>query len=176
VSAHPLLLDFARARPRTPILGVGLLIVGIGAAVASGLEYRAAMQQQAGLELKLTSLTRRSRPDPTYLARSARLSEEATNIAYQLATPWTATLADLEAASEDTKDRVALLSIEPDPQKHLIRVNGEARDLPGALAYIERLQASRSLRYPLLENHEVVMDASEHPVRFAVTADWRELP
>jgi hypothetical protein len=57
-----------------------------------------------------------------------------------------------------------------------VRINGESRDLAVALAYLGKLQASRSLRYPMLDSHEVVADNKDHPVRFAMTAEWQELP
>jgi hypothetical protein len=38
------------------------------------------------------------------------------------------------------------------------------------------LQESRSLRYPMLDSHDVVAEDKEHPVRFAMTAQWQELP
>jgi hypothetical protein len=85
-------------------------------------------------------------------------------------------LADLELASRDSAEQVAILAIEPDHEKHRVRISGESRDLTGALAYLKRLQAGSTLRYPLLDSHEVVADDKEHPVRFTLTADWRALP
>ena len=52
----------------------------------------------------------------------------------------------------------------------------KSKDLGAALAYLARLQTSSTLRYPMLDSHEVVADDKEHPVRFAMTAQWRELP
>ncbi|TLY91854.1 MAG: hypothetical protein E6K38_13625 [Gammaproteobacteria bacterium] len=97
-------------------------------------------------------------------------------MAAELGTPWTALLAELEAASRDSTGQVAVLSIEPDHAKHNVHVTAEAKDLPLALAYVERLQASRLLRYPMLDSHELKTDDPQHPVRFAMTAEWREAP
>ncbi len=44
-----------------------------------------------------------------------------------------------------SQGQVALLGVEPDHAKHNVRVSAEARTLKLALAYVERLQASRSL-------------------------------
>jgi hypothetical protein len=176
MTAPPVMLDFAGRRVRTTLIGVVLLVFGLSAGTAACVQYRAVAAKRAGLELRLAAALRRSSHASVDTPRSARLSEEATGIARQLGTPWTAMLTDLEAASQDTKGRIAVLSIEPDYDKHRVRINGESRDLSVALAYLQRLQVSRSLRYPMLDSHEVVVDDKEHPVRFAMTADWQELP
>jgi hypothetical protein len=41
---------------------------------------------------------------------------------------------------------------------------------------VTRLQATQSLRYPMLDSHEIKPDDPQHPVRFALTADWTEAP
>lgn len=88
--------------------------------------------------------------------------------------PWTGLLKELEGASHDTASDIALLSVEPDESKHMVRVTGESRDLPRVLAYVGRLQTSALLRYPMLETHEVRSDDPQRPVRFAVSAEWRQ--
>jgi hypothetical protein len=176
MSATPVLLDFAAPRIRTTVAGVLLLIFGLCAVGAAALGYQHEAMKQAGLELKLAAALRRSSHHPANDAHVARLSEEASGIARELGTPWTAMLAELEAASQDTKGQIALLSIEPDHDKHRVRINAESRDLSLALAYVRRLQNSKSLRYPMLDSHEVVASDNEHPIRFAMTADWREAP
>lgn len=176
MTGPPVLLDFAGPRVRTTSIGIGLLIFGLGAIAAACFEYRAAMTQRAGLELRLAAILRHSSQERGTTPHSASLAAEAAGIAGQLGTPWTAMLTDLEAASRDTKGRIALLSVEPDYDKHLVHINGESRDLLVALTYLQRLQESPSLRYPMLDSHDVVAEDKEHPVRFAMTAQWRELP
>jgi hypothetical protein len=176
VNAPPVLLDFAAPRIRTTTTGVLLLLFGLCAVSAAAIEYRQEAMKRAGLELKLAGALRRSSHQPANDVRVARLTEEATRIASELGTPWTAMLAELEAASQDTKGQIAVLSVEPDHDKHRVHINAESRDLSLALAYVKRLQGSKSLRYPMLDSHEVVAADNEHPIRFAMTADWRESP
>jgi len=176
MSAPPVLIDFANARPRAPRAGLVLLVLGIAVASATLLEYRAIEAQRAGLELKLAVSTRHSQRDPADAPRRAHASEEATRVARELGTPWTTLLAELEAASRDSQGQISVLSIEPDHEKHRVHISGESRNLPVALAYIEKLQAARSLRYPMLDSHDVKTDDAQRPVRFALTAEWRELP
>jgi hypothetical protein len=176
MSGPALMLDFAAPRVRTTPIGVGLLIFGMGALAAACFEYRAATLHRAALELRLAAILRHSVHERVITPYGARLAEEAAAIARQLGTPWTAVLSDLEAAGRDTRGRVALLSVEPDYDKHLVHINAESRDLSMALEYLRRLQESPSLRYPMLDSHDVVAEDKEHPVRFAMTAQWRELP
>jgi hypothetical protein len=176
MSAPAVRLDFAGPRVRATVPGLLLLIVGCGAATAACLEYREVEARKAGLELRLAAAARPASRDPTAGAHALRLSEDVGKIAAELGTPWTAVLSDLETASRDSAGAISVLSIEPDHDKRRVRINGESRDLAVALAYLGRLQASHSLRYPMLDSHEVVADNKDHPVRFALSAEWQELP
>jgi hypothetical protein len=91
----------------------------------------------------------------------------------ELAIPWTKLLTELEAASNDMASQVSLLHVEPDADKHVVRITAEVRSLPDALAYLERLQRSPVLRYPMLESHERRKDDPEHAVRIKIAAEWR---
>jgi hypothetical protein len=172
----PLLLDFAAPRVRTTLAGVLLLIGGLSAVSLACLQYRAISQKRAGLELRLADIVRHSTRNPADSAHTVRLNEEATGITRELGTPWTGVLADLEAASHASEGQISLLAVEPDHEKHRILIKAESKDLGLALAYLKRLQESRSLRYPMLDSHEIVADDKDHPVRFAMTADWQENP
>lgn len=177
MSAPPLIsVDFAQRRRGVTLSGALLLLAGAAAATAAGFEYTRIQSHRAGLELKLQAAQRRSRPDPAQAMRIAGQSEDAGRIAVELGRPWTRLLAELEDASHDAAEAIALLSVEPDPAKHNVRITGESRDLPGALAYVERLQKSSLLRYAMLETHEVRSDDPQHPVRFAIGAEWRQQP
>ena len=176
MSGPQLRLDFAGPRIRTTPVGVVLLLFGLSAVTLAGLEYRATTMKRAGLEVRLAEALRRSSRSPLESAQAARLSAEAAGIARELGTPWTAVLADLETASRASEGKISVLSLEPDHEKHRVLIKAEAKDLPLALAYLHRLQASRSLRFPMLDSHEVIADDKDHPVRFAMTASWREAP
>ena len=172
----PVLLDFASARPRITLVGAALLVLGISVAAGAYAEYRLLLARRAGLELKLEAANRHNRHDQLADARAVGFAEAAARMAAELGTPWTKLLAELEGASSDTTGQVAVLSVEPDPAKHNVHITGEAKDLPLALAYVERLQASSLLRYPMLDSHEVKADDAQRPVRFAMTAEWKEAP
>jgi hypothetical protein len=170
-------LDFAGGRRGVSLAGSLLLALGVAAAAAVLLEYRLIGEHRAGLELRLAASIRAHTPaiprDPT---ADARIAVSAQQAAMDLATPWTLLLSELEQASKESQGQVALLGVEPDHSKHNVRVSAEARTLALALAYVQRLQSSRSLEYPMLDRHEIRADDAQHPVRFELTGEWRDLP
>lgn len=169
-------VDFVAQRPRLNLVGAVLLLLGLGAAGAAYAEYHFLQARRAGLELKLEAALRRNPPQAGLSERRAQDAEAAGRVAQELGTPWTKLLAELEAASSDSTGDVAVLSIEPDHTKGNVHITGESRDLPRALAYVQRLQASTLLRYPMLDSHELKTDDAQHPVRFAMSAEWRDAP
>ena len=177
MSAPPLIsVDFSGRRAPLTLAGTLLLIAGAVATAAACVEYRRLEASRAGLELKLAAANRHAHRDPSQDVRDASLTQEAGHVVQELTTPWTRLLAELEGASHDAASDIALLSVEPDESKHIVRVTGESRDLPRVLTYVARLQASALLRYPMLETHEVRSDDPQRPVRFAVSAEWRQQP
>jgi len=176
MSAPLIGVDFVGRPSRLTLIGSVLLLLGVGAAAAAYLQYRTIESQRAGMELQLQEASQRTHHDPQRDARTAALGEETGRVVLELATPWTKLLEELEAASRDSAGQIALLSVEPDHGKHNVRITGESRDLPLVLAYVQRLQTSPLLRYPMLDSHDVKTDDPQRPVRFAMTAEWRELP
>jgi hypothetical protein len=168
-------LDFARTRPKMNWRGTVLLVLGGMASAVVLADYRAVSNEHDGIELQLEGLRtahRSVKPDKA----GERLNEEAGTAFAELSTPWSELLQELEAASAETGGSVAVLGVEPDRDKHQIRVLAESRTLPLALAYIERLQKSQAIRFPMLESHEVQQKDPQRPVRFQIRADWSMSP
>jgi hypothetical protein len=113
------------------------------------------------------------RPHRNVNPDAVRNAATATTIEKELVIPWSSLLAELEAASQDVASTVSLLEVTPDAAKHVVRITAEARTLPDALAYLERLQKSSVLRFPMLDSHELRKDDPEHPIRVKLTAEWR---
>lgn len=173
---HAIQLDFAGRRRGISLVG-GLLLAA-GAMAASGvlLEYRVMSEHRAGLETRLATLARAKARVPPVSSTDVRVAASAEQAALDLATPWTLLLSELERASKEAEGQVAVLGVEPDHAKHNVRVIAESRTLALALSYIERLQSSRSLQYPMLDRHEIRADDPQHPVRFELTGAWRDAP
>jgi hypothetical protein len=174
---QPILLDFEGTRPRFGAVSVLLLALGALSVAAVGVLYYQASRHRAGLEYRVAAEIRAKTPkDLSHhdAVADARISKGAEQAAQDLATPWTALLAELEQASKDTHDDVALLGVDPDHAKHSVRISAEARSLDHALAFVIRLQSSHALDSPMLDRHEVRNDDPQHPVHFELTADWKD--
>lgn len=167
-------LDFARRR-RVNRRGIVLLAVGVSVAALVLADYWSDTARRDGLDLRLADLQpMRLRRVPDKAAQ--RVLEENRAALAELTMPWSRLLRELELASAESKDSVAVLGVEPDRDKRQVRVLAEARTLPIALAYVERLQKSEALRFPMLESHEVQLRDAQRPVRFQIKADWNVAP
>jgi hypothetical protein len=166
----PIWLDFVGPprRPRTP--GILLFAVGLLACAALGHDFQGKLAERDGLEARLSAMVR---PHRSASPSESREAAAAAAIEKQLWVPWSSLLAELESASQDVSSTVSLLQVEPDPAKHIVRITAEARTLPDALAYLERLQKSTMLRYPMLDSHELRKDDPQHPIRVKLSAEWR---
>jgi hypothetical protein len=153
------------------VAGALLLVAGLAAAATVGLAFERKLGERERLEAALQAVARPRRAAPTPESRK-RLAESAA-VEQELGVPWTRLLAELEAASRDVGGAVALLDVEPDPGKHVVRITAEVRSLDDALDYLERLQESAVLRYPMLESHEVRKGDLDRALRIRISAEWR---
>lgn len=167
--AAPIRLDLEH--PGAPLrrTGVALLLTGVLLAAGLGYAFQAAVQERGALDDQLTGLT--AKRGPVKLGED-KTGEEVAAMRRELDTPWTRLLAELEDASVDTHEDVALLQLEPDAAKHLVRITAEVRSLNDGLTLLKRLQQSSVLRHPVLESHERRKDDPEHPVRIKLVAEW----
>jgi hypothetical protein len=170
MSARPLLLDFQSRPRRDGRLGAAILALGAAGTIFAGLQFYESGLKRDGLELRLEALE--SARNARLGAVSAVPAEASAPVVNDLGAPWSLLLAELETASHDNASSVAVLGVEPDREKGRIRIVAEARDLQTALAYIQRLQKSRALRYPMLDSHEIRTEDKDQPVRFQLSADW----
>jgi hypothetical protein len=163
-------LDFAAPPQVRSGTGFVLCAAGLVACGALGLAFHSSLAERELLDARVSSIAR-----PHRVARPAddKEAQAVTAIEHELAIPWSRLLAELESASQDVSSTIALLQVEPDASKHQVRITAEARTLPDALAYLERLQKSSVLRFPMLDSHELRKDDPEHPIRVKLTAEWR---
>jgi hypothetical protein len=163
-------LDFVGPRRRARAPGLILITMGLLACAALGYGFQDKVAERDGLEARLSAA---ARPHRTASPGESRNAAAAATIEKELWVPWSSLLAELESASQDVASTVSLLQVEPDPAKHVVRITAEARTLPDALAYLERLQKSTMLRYPMLDSHELRKDDPQHPIRVKLSAEWR---
>lgn len=174
---RPLALDFVDTRPPHAPIGWTLLLAGV--LTAAGLLYehsalRAALETRedriATLEKNRARTQKNVRAAPPDAAQQSEI-RRANSVIDELNLPWAALFGAVESASDGA---IALLSIQPDAQKQLVRITGEAKTLDDVLAYIERLQEDTQLTNASLLSHEIRQQDAEKPIRFTLTANWME--
>lgn len=172
-------LDYQKTGITTSKLGGILLLTGIAGATYTLLQFNstesalAIAEDSAGhleQQIKRSNNTSKTiKPTPEQI-KAAKLANE---VLAQLALPWGGLFKMLESSNTD---KVALLAIQPNPDKHSIKMNGEAKDFTALLDYIAQLEKGKTLTDIALLSHEINMQVPEKPVRFALTANWNEQP
>ncbi|HJS37193.1 MAG TPA: hypothetical protein VJ789_03565, partial [Burkholderiales bacterium] len=94
----------------------------------------------------------------------------AEGVARQLALPWAALVHAIEHAA--TRD-VALLQLQPDAEKGVLKLTAEARNPPAMFGYVRRLAAAEDVSEVHLVNHHVQREDPRRPVQFSVQASLR---
>lgn len=168
-------LEYARAPHSQPVWMWPLLVVLIAAMVACIWFYADLKAERAGLALKLESGTKAEKPlQPAALSgeQQAALEARAKSAAivlHELGRPWPELLERLEGAQGE---RIALLSLNLEGAKGMLRIAGEGRHLVDVLDYMQRLSSDAFLTEVVLDQHEVVENDALKPVRFSLSARW----
>jgi hypothetical protein len=169
-------LDFVRPRAPRHGLGAALLALGVFAAVATLVEYRALAGEAGRLEARIADTQRMARRELPRLRQAAldpkALADEVRNanaVLAHLTIPWDALFREIEAAGDAS---VALLAIQPDAANRAVRIAGEARRFEDVLAYIGRLEARPALANVFLTSHELRPGGAQRPVAFTLVGQW----
>ena len=132
-------------------------------------EIDALEEQQSALQYRSGHSATSARSSTLSAERLQAEVKQANAVLDQLGLPWGPLFEDIESTP---RDKVALLSIEPDCQKRIIKISGEAKDLGSMLGYIRGLQQKGSLAGVYLKSHRVQEQTAERPVHFVVMASW----
>ena len=176
MAMRALTLDFVRTPRRAVWLGTALLLVG---AIVLGMvaNYERALADQIILaDARLAILSKGSQAKPVQPVNAEAQQQEirrANEILQQLATPWRALFNTVE---DSNQKEIALLAIQPDAGKRVLRLAGEAKNFDALLAYIARLEQSPMLSQVYLSSHELRVQDPQKPVRFALVANWAVQP
>lgn len=114
-----------------------------------------------------------SRSDARAPADVALEVRHANEVLRQLSLPWDGLFQAVESAG--SKD-VSLLALEPDTEKALVKISGEAKNIGAMLDYIRLLEERNVFGTVYLQSHQVQQQDPEKPVRFALLAAWRGKP
>lgn len=178
----PIRIDFApasaartlrRTSMRTWLLATtGLLVAGYGAATAMALlEGRASAQQEIQtLEAKRTQRAAQ-RPVPKKTTITDAQAAAVNGAVAQLNLPWRSVL---DAIEEATPPTIALLAVEPDAKKSLVKGLAEAKSSDAMIGYIEQLKQQAFFNAIVLTKHETNEQDPNRPLRFQFEAQWGE--
>jgi Tfp pilus assembly protein PilN len=169
-----LTLDFKGARPGFGAVSLALLAAGLVTAALVGFAERNLVGKIQAAEKKVVNLEKEGsrRAQPSRAADSAALQLEvhqANEILHQLALPWRGLFKAIESSNEK---EVALLAVQPDMQRRVLRLSGEAKNFDALLAYVGRLEKNDALSSVYITQHEIRTQDPERPVRFALVANW----
>jgi Tfp pilus assembly protein PilN len=165
-------LDYERKPRRERRLGLLLLLLGLVAALIVGDLAVEASREKAEAETAFGRTDRKRVPVVRGSGETKRTAEEmkiADSIAQRLTLPWADLFDALESSSNNS---VALLALEPDLPKRLLRITAEAKNKADMLAYVNRLNEDRRLLNVHLMDHQLQAQTPGEPVRFSIQASW----
>lgn len=87
----------------------------------------------------------------------------------QLNLPWRELQDAVLAATPHT---VALVAMEPDPRKRILKITAETKTSDDMVAYVEALKEQESFSGVLLTRHEINEQDPNRPLRFQLEATW----
>ena len=170
-------IDFGDVRGRAPWWSIVLFLVGLLACVSGVWRFAQAQanladaQAVAALGRSQFARTLTSRVvEPAFTLPASEIA--AVNRAIEtLNLPWEGLFATIERLQ--SKD-VALLTLEPDGGKRVVRLVAEARDAVSMLVFVKQLESTEFLGPGAsLVKHEINLQDPDQPYRFEATAPWR---
>jgi hypothetical protein len=173
-------LDYQQSFRPFPILGAILLVCALAVIAQLGRQYLYFGQVLAGWEAREDQVARvTQRHDgrgPTSHQDQEQLSREVTKaneVLRRVALPWGALFQAVETAAPTD---VALLAMEPDADKQVLKIVGEAKDVAAMLDYLKTLEGATLFRTVTLQSHQIQQQDPQRPIRFTLLAAWTERP
>ncbi len=168
-------LDYLAGR-RSHWAGIMALAIGAVALISVVWHYRDLSQEISDQELVISKLQERAKgasvspnTEMRDAEQTARETKQANAAILALSLPWKELFEAFEATR--TND-VAVLAIEPDPQKGLVRISAETKQFESMLNYASTLQKVALFREVLIVSHEIQDQDPQKPIRFVVQAAW----
>lgn len=173
-------IDFAPASARRTLfrLHPAVLALGCGGALlcaAAAFGGWQLLEQQRQREQQLQHLRDRAAAmsaRPVEVARVAIPEAQASFVngaIMQLNLPWRELQDAVLAATPRT---VALIALEPDPRKRVLKITAETRTSDDMVAYVAALKEQESFSGVLLTRHEINEQDPNRPLRFQLEATW----
>ena len=161
---------FHTSRPARALAGIALLLAVLAGVQAWRLsEQRRADAEQVALVARRNVAPVQAAPQQAKVTVSLAQAAAVNAAVLQLNLPWRELRDAIGAA---TPANVALLALEPDARKHMVRITAEARGSDEMIGYVEKLQAQSWFATVALTHHETNDVDPNKPIRFQVEAQW----
>ena len=163
-----------RAPRGTWALAWAALVLGISLYSASR-QYEHAAHVHA-LRLAQVEASTSAPPPPAAPARPPVPEAQASAVnaaVQQLNLPWRALRDAVQGA---TPASVALLTLEPDAKKRLLRITAEAKNSEDMIGYLAQLKEQDWFDAVTLVRHEINEQDPHRPIRFQIDATWGRTP
>ncbi len=171
-------LDYQRRFRPFPTLGGVLLVGALVLTLLTGRQYLYFAQLLASLEERADKVERIARPTDVTLKASpqdkekvAREVTRANEVLRRITLPWDELFRAVESASPKN---VALLATDPDPDKQVLKIVGEAKDVASLLEYMHNLEANPMFQMVTLQSHQIQQQDPQRPIRFSLVANWKD--
>lgn len=167
-------IDFSESRAAPSAWSLALLAAGLAIAIFATWKVNAFDLRQARANADLArvrsvEIARRPPVETPAVIPAARV--DAINAAVvQLNLPWQALFESLEKAKPQN---IALLSLEPDGKKRVLRILAEAKQADDMVDFVRLLREQPQFDDALLTRHEINMQDPNRPLRFTLEATWK---
>lgn len=170
-------LDYQPYRP-FPRAGWLLLVLVLPVVLMAGRYYAGLNDQAAELESKAQRIRSSahqavSRPPERNAVDRTPEVKRANEVLRKLTVHWEELFVGLESAAVE---KVTLLALTPELEKHTVKINGEADNFASLMDYIRSLEEQNVFGAVHLQSHQVQLLDPQKPVRFSLLANWREQP
>jgi len=173
-------IDFAPRSVRRTLFHMHpalLALAGVGVLLCAGAVFGGwrLMEQKREREHQLQHLRERvaaisARPvEVAHVAIPEAQASFVNGAILQLNLPWRELQDAVLAATPRT---VALIAMEPDPRKRILKVTAETKSSDEMVAYVEALKEQDSFSGVLLTRHEINEQDQNRPLRFQLEATW----
>ncbi len=168
-------LDYLASR-HSNWVGMLVLALGVVGSISAVWCYRDLNREISDQEVMVARLQERGKRLSTSTVADGRDAEQIDRETKQanaailaLSLPWKELF---EAFEVSRTNEVAVLSIEPDVQKGLVRISAEAKKMGSMLDYVSTLQKIALFREVTILNHQIQEQDPEKPIRIVLQAAW----
>lgn len=168
-------LDYQRSKKPFPVAGMILLLLATVMLFLTAQHYYRLTMQRSDWQISLGKFKRQMQVKPKRRDVPEMMQEirHANEILRQISLPWKKLF---QAVESSVNQKVTLLGLEPDVEKHIVRISCEARDIAAMLDYIRRLEMQQEFGSIYLQSHQIQEQDRERPVRFSLVAAWEVAP